>query len=201
MPLVEVYADIVCPFAYVGLTRLLQRRDGLGRRDVVLRIRAWPLEIVNGKIADPDRIADQVREIVAQVAPELFRGFDPTTFPSSSIPALALTDAAYEVGDATGEQVAMELRRLLFEEGADVADPDVLRQVAERFGVSGLGDPAAVLADHRRGQELGVVGSPHFVVGGESMFCPVLDISRPDGQLRVRIDPAGFDRVMAACFS
>lgn len=200
MAIVEVYADVVCPFAYVGLTRLLQRRDELGRDDVVLRMRAWPLEIVNGRVADPDRIAEQVHEIVTQVAPELFRGFDPASFPSSSIPALALTDAAYRVSDATGEQVAMELRRLLFEERTDVADHHVLQQVARSFGVPDLGDPAAVLADHRHGQALGVLGSPHFVVGSESMFCPVLDISRHDGELRVAINPAGFDRLVSVCF-
>jgi predicted DsbA family dithiol-disulfide isomerase len=201
VPIVEVYADVVCPFAYVGLTRLLQRRHELGRDDVVLRIRAWPLEVVNGAPVDPDLIAEEIDEIAPQVAPELFRGFDPASFPTSSIPALALTHAGYQRSAATGEQVAMELRRLLFEERTDIADPDVLAAVGRRYAVTDPADPAAVMADHERGKELGVIGSPHFVVGGASLFCPVLDISRHDGHLRVRIDPDGFDRLAAACFS
>lgn len=201
VPAIDVYADVVCPFAYVGLTRLFERRCEMGRDDVVLRVRAWPLEIVNGAPVDPDLIAEEIDEIAPQVAPDLFRGFEPASFPASSVPALALTDAAYQVDLATGEAVAMELRRLLFEHRTDVADPDVLAGVARRFGLTGLGDRAAVLADHERGRELGVVGSPHFVVGGESLFCPVLAISRRDGRLHVEVDPAGLERLVAACFS
>lgn len=200
-PQVEVFADVVCPFAYVGLTRLLQRRDALGRTDVRFRIRAWPLEIVNGAPVDPDLIAEEIDEIAPQVAPDLFRGFDAGAFPESSIPALALTDAAYLVDDALGERVAMELRRLLFEQGRDIADPEVLRRVADGAGLAELGDPASVIRDHDEGAARGVVGSPHFFVGGESTFCPVLDISRHDGHLRVRVDPAGFERLVQVCFS
>jgi hypothetical protein len=38
-----------------------------------------------------------------------------------------------------------------------------------------------------------VIGSPHFFGGGESMFCPSLEISRVDGRLRITSEPASFD--------
>jgi hypothetical protein len=50
-----------------------------------------------------------------------------------------------------------------------------------------------VLADWREGQRRGVVGSPHFFVADEGMFCPSLDISRVDGRLRIASDPGAFD--------
>jgi hypothetical protein len=49
--LVEVFADVGCPFAHVGLRRFVERRDELGRDDVVLWVRAWPLELVNARPA------------------------------------------------------------------------------------------------------------------------------------------------------
>ena len=89
-------------------------------------VRAWPLEIVNGKPLDPAFIYEEVVDIRHQVAPDLFADFREDALPSSSIPALALTEAAYRHDAATGEQVALRLSDLLFEEGVDIAEPSVL---------------------------------------------------------------------------
>lgn len=200
MKFVVVYADIVCPFAYVGLTRLFERRRELGREDVRIRVRSWPLELVNGKPVDGTFIGEEIDEIKPQVAPDLFRGFDATCFPASSFPGLALTSAAYAADDATGESVAMELRRLLFEEGEDVADPNILEKVAARHGLADLGNPDAVLAEYAEGRARHVVGSPHFFVDGTSVFCPTLDIKRVDGALQVNVDMTAFAQLVATCF-
>ncbi len=110
MTVLEVFADVGCPFAYVGLRRLLARRDELGRDDVVLRVHAWPLELVNGVPLDPAFIAEEVDVLRDTVAPDLFAGFDPAAFPASSLPAMDLVQSAYEVDVATGEQVSLALR-------------------------------------------------------------------------------------------
>ena len=200
VPVVVVYADIVCPFAYIGLTRLIERRRELGRDDVRFRIRSWPLELVNGKPVDGTFIGEEIDEIRPQVAPDLFCGFDVAAFPASSLPGLALTAQAYAVDDATGESVAMELRRLVFEEGRDIADPSVLGQVARRHGLAGSSNLDAVLAEYADGRSQDVVGSPHFFIDRTSMFCPVLDIRRVDGTLRVKVDQAALDTLVATCF-
>ncbi|HSB86779.1 MAG TPA: DsbA family protein [Ilumatobacteraceae bacterium] len=197
---VEVYADVVCPFAYVGLTHLIRRRHQLGRDDVHFRIRGWPLELVNGEPVDAHSIGEEIDEIKPQVAPDLFAGFDTEQFPSSTLPALALTAAAYEIGEATGEAVAMRLRRLVFEHGRDVADPAVLTDVAQRNNVPTLGDVAVVRDEWTAGRSRGVVGSPHFFVDGESLFCPVLDIRRVDGALVVKIDERAYEAFVTRCF-
>ena len=75
MTAIEVFADVTCPFTHVGLRRLVDLRTQLGRPDVHLRVRAWPLEIVNGQPLDPDFIAEEVDDIRGQVAPDLFEGF------------------------------------------------------------------------------------------------------------------------------
>ncbi len=200
MATVVVYADVVCPFAYIGLTRLIARRGALGRDDVHLQIRSWPLELVNGKPVDAHFIGEEIDEIVPQVGDGLFSNFDVNAFPSSSLPGLALTSQAYAIDDATGEAVAMELRNLLFEQGVDVSDAAVLAEVAERHGLSAEVDVDVALAEYAEGRERGVIGSPHFFIGDHSIFCPTLDIKRVDGVLQVTIDEAAFESLVDICF-
>lgn len=211
--IVEVFADIICPFTHVGLRRLVSRRAELGRDDVRLWVRSWPLEVVNGRAPDPQLLAEEIDEIREQVAPDLFAGFDVDAFPSTSVPALALAHQAYARDIATGEVVSLELRTLLFERGVDISDPDVLRGLAERHGlgvsVAGSGgdvgdevvDTTGVLSDHREGLRRGVVGSPHFFTPAGSFFCPALAIHRDDDhRLHVDFDTTGFEAFFSACF-
>ncbi len=204
MTALEVYADIWCPFAYVGLHCVAARRSERGRGDVLLDIRAWPLELVNGAPLDPDTTATHVRELRAQVAPHLFAGFDPRHFPGTSLPALALAHAGYRQDLETGEAVSFALRAALFEEGLDISRPDVLSGVAAPLGVGPptAGDEEAVLREWEDGVRRGVQGSPHFFCGGVDTFCPSLDISRrEDGELVVRNDTAALERFLDTCFA
>ena len=203
MPVLEVFADIGCPFAYVGLRRLVARREELGRADVQLRVHAWPLELVNGTPLDPAFIAEEVEVLRETVAPDLFLGFVESAFPATSLPAFDLVEAAYAVDLATGEAVSLAVRAALWEDGRDVADPAVLAEVAGAHGVTvdGAASRAGVLADWEQGKERGVRGSPEFFVGGEAYFCPVLDIRRVDGELQVRVDETSMPEFLAACFA
>ena len=200
MTRVEVYADIVCPFAYIGLKRLQERRDELNRSDVHLHIRSWPLEWVNGQPVDPHFIGEEIDEIRPQVATDLFQGFDTGAFPASSVPGLALTIAAYAVSAPLGEQVAMELRDLLFEQGRDVGDPSVLAELASKYELT-IPDERVVRSEYEDGKQRGVVGSPHFFVGGTATFCPALDIKRVEDALVVKVDEAAFDELVTSVFA
>lgn len=201
---VEVFADIVCPFTHVGLRRLVERRTELGREDVRLLVRAWPLEIVNGEPMDAEAVARKASDLQRQVAPELFGGFDAASFPSTSLPAMALTNAAYRQGLETGETVALLLRTLTFDEGVDVSRPDVLDRVAAETGLivtPGPEDDAAILADLEEGRRRGVVGSPHFFTpDGGSLFCPSLAIAHRDGGYSVEVDYENFAGLIHLCF-
>ncbi|MFN7148842.1 MAG: DsbA family protein [Microthrixaceae bacterium] len=203
MTVIEVFADVGCPFTHVGLRRFVEHRDELGRDDVVLRVRSWPLEVVNGQPLDPTFIAEEVDDLRDQLGPELFTGFDGSAFPATSLPAMALAAAADAVEVATGERISLELRDLLFEQNVDVADPAVLEALAERHGVVvDLSDHRRVLADHAEGVERGVIGSPHFFTPAGGFFCPSLDVHRDDdGHLRITADPEAFDRFVGACLA
>jgi predicted DsbA family dithiol-disulfide isomerase len=185
MHTVEVFADILCPFTHVGLHTLIDRRTERGLTEPRLRIRAWPLELINGKPLDPHHVGSEISALCGSVRPDLFAGFSEENFPRTSMAAFALTAAADRTGDAgLDEQVGMALRDAMFEQGLDIGRPEVVAPIAARFGLEPL-DPeatlAAVRADWEEGKARGVVGSPHFFApGGGNWFCPSLAISRDD---------------------
>jgi 2-hydroxychromene-2-carboxylate isomerase len=200
---IEVFADLTCPFTHVGLRRLVQRRGALGRDDVRFWVRAWPLELVNGSPLRADAVVPDVTALRVHVAPDLFAGFDPDRFPPTSLPALGLAARAYELGPDAGEEVSLLLRDALFEQGCDLADPEVLDGIAHQCGVPFPpdGDHDRVLVDWHEGRRRRVVGSPHFFVGDQSWFCPSLRISHDEaGELRIVADEEGFEHLVAACF-
>ena len=192
---VEVFADITCPFTHVGLklvaSRLVEQRPG-----VECRVRAWPLEWVNGAPLGGHAVAVKIQVLRDQVGREFFTGLRPDRFPVTTIPALNLAAAAYGVDAATGMFVSMELRDELFEEGRDIGDPEVLAEIAARHGLD-VPPPepsSAVKDDYADGQDRGVRGSPDFFTGDNEFFCPALDLDHDDaGQLLAAIDIEGLE--------
>jgi predicted DsbA family dithiol-disulfide isomerase len=200
---IEVFADVWCPFTHVGLRRFVQTRAEMGR-DVHLRVRSWPLELINGQPLDPGFVAEEVSELQEQVAPDLFRGFDEGRFPTSTLPALRLTASAYERDLALGERVALDLRDRLFERGQDIAAAAVLTEVAATHGLPEPDDDGPegedpVGADWAEGRARSVTGSPHFFTPAGDFFCPSLEVQKVDGHLRITADPEGFERFVRAC--
>jgi predicted DsbA family dithiol-disulfide isomerase len=186
---IEVFADIWCPFTHVGLHMIDDLRQRSGRSDIVIYVRAWPLELVNLRPMDPVSTRSNASELRAQVAPELFGAYQstitpaegaPAWFPSSTLEALALAARAYRRDLATGEAVSFALRRALFEEARDISTPQVLSEIATAHGLElpDEEDRAAVRADWEMGQSRQVIGSPHFFKGNDSKFCVALQISK-----------------------
>lgn len=188
---IEVFAEIACPFTHLSLRRIVDRRRDLGRIDPVLWVRPWPLELVNGEPLAADHVAKEVRALREQIAPDLFAGFDPSSFPATSMPAFRLAEAASAADARTGEAVSLALREALFEQGRDVSDPAVLAEVAAAHGLEVPGDGLddVVRQAQAEGKARGVAGSPHFFVAGTSVFCPMLDIQRDDeGEFHLTLD-------------
>ena len=199
--LIEVFADVVCPFTHVGLRRLVAYREQMHREDVAIRVRAWPLELVNKERVPRQLLVEEVAELRQTAAPDLFTAFNPELFPMSSLPALALAATAYRIDLQSGERVGLALREALFEEGRDLTDPAELLRIGQLSTLddirAGEGD---VRADYAEGRARGVIGSPHFFVDGEGFFCPTLAIERVDGRLSISFDAKGFDEFIGRCF-
>jgi predicted DsbA family dithiol-disulfide isomerase len=200
---IEVFADIWCPFAHVGLRCVAEARDAAGRPDVVIRVRAWPLELVNDAPMDPAKADHHAHDLREQVAPHLFAHLDVEHFPTSTLEALALTEAAYRVDAELGERTSLAVRDALFEEGRDICDPAVVADLAATLGVPlpDERDRAAVLEDWQEGRRRGVIGSPHFYCGPHDLFCPSLDITRDDAGLTIRHNTEALEAFLADCLA
>ena len=179
-PAIEVFADIWCPFAHVGLRTIEEQRARADRADVAVWVRAWPLELVNLAPLDPAVTWEHAQDLREQVAPNLFAHLDVGRFPSSTLEALALANRAYRTDLQVGERMSFALRTALFEEGRDISDPVTLKELASDLGVvmPDETDHADVVADWHEGGRHGVLGSPHFFCGSSDMFCPSLDITK-----------------------
>lgn len=183
MSTVEVFADILCPFTHVGLHTLIDRRTERDLTEPRLRIRAWPLELINGSPLDAHHVEAEVTALRTSVRPDLFTGFSIDTFPRTTMTAFALTAAADRTEDpAVIEGVGLALRDALYEQGRDIGAPEVVDDIGARFGLQRLdadATEAALQNSLEEGRARGVVGSPHFFTAdGGSWFCPGLDISR-----------------------
>jgi predicted DsbA family dithiol-disulfide isomerase len=199
--LIEVFADIVCPFTHVGLRRLVALRQQRHREDVAIRVRAWPLELVNGERLPRALLVEEVDDLRQTVAPDLFTGFNPDLFPMTSLPALALAASAYRADLHRGETVSLALRHALFEEGQDLTDSAELLRIAQPFSLDDIAaGEADIQADYAEGRARAVIGSPHFFVGDEGFFCPTLAIERVDGHLSITFDAQGFNDFIDHCF-
>jgi predicted DsbA family dithiol-disulfide isomerase len=201
--IVEVFADVTCPFAHVGLRRFVARRAQRGISRPILHVRAWPLELVNGEPLEPCVVAQHVAELREQVAPDLFEGFVPSHVPRSAMPAFELVAAAYERSGQTGERVSLRVRDALFERGLDISDADVLARIASSEGVSVDRDEAEqiVLRDYEEGRRREVRGSPEFFLDGRGWYCPSLDIHKVDDALKIELDVETVEAFLAACFA
>jgi len=201
-PVIEVFADVWCPFAHVGLRAVEEQRARAGRSDVTIHVRAWPLELVNGVPLDPGVTKEHAEDLRIQVAPELFSDLDVDHFPTSTLDALALANRAYRTDPGLGERVSFALRDALFEEGRDISDPVTLEYLTRDLGVAtpDASDRAAVLADWDEGRRRGVRGSPHFFCGDADVFCPTLDITKdPVEGLSVARDVSRLTAFLGRC--
>jgi 2-hydroxychromene-2-carboxylate isomerase len=196
---VEVFADVRCPFTHYGLRRFVEERERIGAR-CALRVRAWPLELVNGAPLDVDVIAEEVDVLRESVAPDLFAGFDRARFPPTSVPALEFAATAYERDLATGERTSLLLRDALFEDARDISQPEELDRIARSEGLPYAGSVSGkILEDWREGRRRGVVGSPHFFVGEDDFFCPSLRIDKAGEEWHISSRSDELARFIAHC--
>ncbi|ODU00299.1 MAG: hypothetical protein ABS81_24060 [Pseudonocardia sp. SCN 72-86] len=185
---IDVWADVVCPFCYLGHTALDRAVEGFAHGDAVdVRYRSFQLapdlpedtsmpvaEYLASKGMAPGEHTDEMHDRISAQGAALgieYR-FDRTL--------MANTRAAHRMVHLAGQSqrsaaMVERLYRAEFAEGANVGDHDVLVGLATEAGV----DPGAardVLSGRKFGNEidddivraakLGVTGVPFVVLGG-----------------------------------
>ncbi|MEV4255025.1 DsbA family oxidoreductase [Spirillospora sp. NPDC049652] len=197
---IEVYADVLCPWCYIGKRRLTAALAGLpGRGRVETVWRSFELAPEASRIPGetaaeamvgwwgekaPARIA-RIQSLGAAEGLELNLHL---TRPANTFDAHRLVKLAADRGKA--DQMMELLLHAYHTEGLNVADVDVLRRLGGEAGLDGeevsavlAGDDyaAQVRADRLRAAEVGITGVPNVVIDGRppvSEIQPVADLRR-----------------------
>ncbi|MFF5211668.1 DsbA family protein [Streptosporangium sp. NPDC000396] len=194
MKRIEVWADMVCAWAYIGKRRL--EKAGLGE-DVEIVWRPFQIDPMAPSPAEPlyealrDPVADgalqachpdltpaENRVRVSLVAAEEGLGppwgavWRPNTFDAHRVIALAYERGGPALQDAVVERIL----RAHFVEASDIGDRDTLVALATEAGLNGMAEAldagqgaSEVRAQLLRGKAIGVATSPTFVAGGTAV--------------------------------
>ncbi len=180
---VDVYADIACPWCYVGRARLqraLGQRSGL---DVSLQWRPFQLQpdmpaagrdfrtVLEQKFGNWER-AQQMFERIRRLGDELGLAFQFDAIETAPNTADAHRLVLWAEAHGRGEGMATALFRAYFSEGRNVSDRAVLADCAEEAGLAA--DEAHSLLDgeayaeevrvsQQQAQRRGVTGVPCYV--------------------------------------
>ncbi|MFO1151987.1 MAG: DsbA family oxidoreductase [Alsobacter sp.] len=183
---IDVVSDVVCPWCYLGRGRLMAALASRPDVESVVRWRPFQLDptipaggldrkdYMRRKFGSLDRLAP-VHERLEALGSDLgIRfAFDAIQRSPNTLDAHRLIRLAA----ATGQQDALvaKLFAAYFEQGKDIGDPAILRDVAAEAGLAAAevesllaGD--ALAEDVRReidmARELGIQGVPFFIFGG-----------------------------------
>lgn len=177
---IDVWSDLVCPWCYIGKTRL--EKALAGRQDVSVRWRAFELQpgmpeegvearpFYEKKFGGAERV-QQIFDRVTGVARE-----DGLNLRYDLVQRAPNTRLAHRAAKLGGAGAVGALFRAHFEEGLNIADRDTILDVLARAGLDaadigrrldageGLEE---VLHDEEAAGQLGVSGVPFFVVEGK----------------------------------
>ncbi|GAA2315489.1 dithiol-disulfide isomerase [Nonomuraea roseoviolacea subsp. roseoviolacea] len=173
---VQVWSDLLCPFAYVGLLRLRRARERLGLDGAVrLEHRTFPLELFNGP--HPRRGTDTEAVGLGQIEPEAqFRVWTAADdlYPHTVLLAAEAVHAASAQSRAAGEELDLALRRAFWTHSRSISHRQVILEVAGDLadGVVDVTELAAALDSGRHRADVmrdfavsrtdAVPGSPTF---------------------------------------
>lgn len=187
---IEVWADVVCPWCWIGETRLyraLQQRPEV-QAEVVWRPfqlqpdlppegRPWD-EVVRTKFGGPERARTLFQQVAAAGA------YDGLRFDFEAIPAHPNTRDAHRLvlhaqEAGVGRQMAEALFAANFTRGRDIGKTGVLADVAAQVGLDrdrvarflGGGELGRQVDESQaEAASLGITGVPCFVIDGKYAF-------------------------------
>jgi predicted DsbA family dithiol-disulfide isomerase len=212
--LLEIFADTVCPWCYIGKRRLMRALSARPQPGLSLRWRAFQLnpgmpmsgidrqQYMQAKFGSLDR-AQRVFDNVARVGQQegiAFR-FDLVTRTPNTLRSHRLVQAAARLG-----RDGLMLDRLFaayFTEGTDIGDADALIRLARDVGlpdemahaaVDGLPEIDTALHEDFQSRRLGITGVPYLIFNGRfglsgaqepEVLYNMFDLAREDDRERV----------------
>jgi predicted DsbA family dithiol-disulfide isomerase len=186
---IEVWSDLLCPFAHIAIHRVVTARAELGLDDQVqLDHHTFSLELFDGPHSRPGTDSEAVG--LGQIAPELeFRLWTAPdwTYPANVLLAAEAVHAAKTQGLRASEDLDRALRKAFWTSSQPIGDHNTILSVARSVSTVDsealAGELAAgthrpnVMADHQIARTDRVKGSPHlFLPDGTSLHNPGIDV-------------------------
>ena len=139
-----------------------------------LRIRPFPLELIDGESAPRDILEQEWWLAAIQEPAAIFTPYAGDAWPTTTLPAFEAAWCAARQGEQALASYDLRVRRAFFAESRNIGCRDVLREVAEETGLdlkrfdrdfdSGAGR-SAVIEDARLGRErYNVRGTPTLML-------------------------------------
>jgi predicted DsbA family dithiol-disulfide isomerase len=186
---IQIWSDLLCPFAHVAIHRLTAARERLGLVDQVkIDHHAFPLELFNGPHPRPGTDS----EAVGLGAIEPAAGFRLWTaadwlYPNTVLLANEAIAAVKAQGLGASEDLDRALRKAFWVDNRTIGHRNVILEVAEETGtvdVAALTEAldsgrhrADVMADYAIAQTDDVNGSPHlFAPDGTDLHNPGITV-------------------------
>lgn len=203
---IDLVTDVVCPWCYVGATRLDRVIDRLRAERPGLEVQLFhhPFELMPGTPREgtnvpqmlqkkygvaPEKMWSRVHDAAAESGLTLDLSKQPMAYPTMPAHTLA------RLGRDAGKEHAIHgaLFEAYFQDAKDIADPDVLVAIGEKHGLDGARVRAFVTDEKelaltreeaRIWHHRGVTGVPFFVVGEKLAFSG----AQPESVIRQVID-------------
>ncbi|NUT99072.1 MAG: hypothetical protein HOY78_44425 [Saccharothrix sp.] len=186
---IQVWSDLLCPFAHVALTRLRAAREQAGLTGKLhIDHHVFPLELFNGP--HPRTGTDSEAVGLGQIEPDA--GFRLWTAPEWEYPSTVLLAAeavlaAKTQGLAASEDLDYALRIAFWTDSRSIAHRAVILEVAKETGTVDVDELAEaldsgkhradVMADYAIAQTDEVNGSPHlFLADGSNVNNPGITV-------------------------
>ncbi len=188
--IVEMIADLACPWCYLGLVRLNKARAM--RPSIGVELRWWPYLLnpqlpregmdrrtyLRAKFGGDGNAKETYARIEAAGSEEgLPFAFDKIQRTPNTVFAQRLILLAQE--REKGEEMIEILFKAMFQEGMDIGNPDVVLELAAPVGLlrdevlalqAGDQYTADIVRSHQRAQMIGVQGVPVYVVDQEHVI-------------------------------
>jgi predicted DsbA family dithiol-disulfide isomerase len=175
--------EYYCPWTYIAVVRLRRVMPSLADR-LTLRLRAYPLELIDGFAAPRDVLAQEWWLAAIQEPHAAFAAHSGADWPTTTMPAFEAAWCAARQGDEVGADFDLRVRRAFFAEGRDIGSREVMREIAgeagldraafERDFASGMA-ASAVVEEARLGREqYRVRGTPTLMLStGKKIRHPI----------------------------